>query len=143
MMNTDEILLENRRRIASRPPLPCPLRGDASSPLRIEVDTPVPDLLRASVPRTMTADPRYPAVLRDPLAWRRLRCEHDFEYWCATCCTVKHKTEGRDMRFVLNRPQRRVAAVLESQRLAGKPLRLIMLKARQWGGSHTIIYSYI
>lgn len=136
------ILEENRRRIASRPPLPCQIRGDAYDPSRIEVDTPVEGLPRAFVPATMIADPRYAAALRDSIAWRKLRCEHDFEYWCATCCTIKHKTLGRDIRLILNRPQRRVARLLESQRLAGKPMRIIMLKARQWGGS-TLVQTYM
>ena len=44
--------------------------------------------------------------------------------------------------MVLNVPQRRVLAVLEQQRLAGEPLRLVLLKARQWGGS-TLVQIYM
>lgn len=142
MDNIAEIIQEHRRRVAARRELPCPHRGDPSDPGRVEVDTPVADLARAWVPRAMVDDPRYATARTDALAWRRLRCEHDFEYWCATCCTIKHKTLGRDIRFELNRPQRRVAAMLEKQRLAGQPMRLIMLKARQWGGS-TLVQTYM
>ena len=39
------------------------------------------------------------------------------------------------MPFVLNRPQRKFVECLEKMRLDGKPIRLILLKARQWGGS--------
>lgn len=39
------------------------------------------------------------------------------------------------MLFKLTRPQRRFVARLEELRLAGKPIRIILLKARQWGGS--------
>lgn len=62
----------------------------------------------------------------------------DFQTWCETCCTIKDKLTGRDIPFKLNAPQRRVLAILEADRLAGRPIRLIMLKARQWGGSTLI-----
>ncbi len=66
----------------------------------------------------------------------------DFQTWCETCCTIKDKLTGRDIPFKLNAPQRRVLAILEADRLAGRPIRLIMLKARQWGGS-TLIQAYM
>ena len=106
------------------------------------VDTPVEGLPRAFVPRAMTADPSYGSVRHDTAGWRRLRCRHDFEYWCAACVCIKHKTLGHDVPFVLNAPQRRVAAMLEADRRAGRPMRMIMLKARQWGGS-TLVQMYM
>lgn len=63
------------------------------------------------------------------------RCERDFEYWAATCCYIKNKQGGEDILFRLNRPQRKLVAKLEEMRKAEKPIRLILLKARQWGGS--------
>ncbi len=68
----------------------------------------------------------------------RLRIRYDFEFWCARCVTIKDKTTARYMNFTLNAPQRRTLAVLEEMRTAGLPIRLIMLKARQWGGSTLI-----
>ena len=41
------------------------------------------------------------------------------------------------MLFRLTRPQRKFVAKLEELRKAGKPIRLVLLKARQWGGSTT------
>ncbi len=76
------------------------------------------------------------------LQWELLRIKHDFEFWCATCVNILDKVSGRLVNLVLNRPQRRVLQVLENQRNAGKPLRLIMLKARQWGGS-TLVQIYM
>lgn len=140
--NIKEMLIENERRTRLHLATTCPFRGDSSDSDRIEVDTPVAGLLRAFVPRSMTEDPRYPTVAADAIGWKKLRCEHDFEYWCATCCTIKHKLQGKDVSFILNRPQRRVAGILEAQRRAGKPLRLIMLKSRQWGGS-TVVQTYM
>ena len=93
------------------------------------------------VPASMKADTDYRPDL-DKSAWQRLRCRHDFEYWCAKCVTSKDKTAGKEGPFILNAPQRRVAAILESDRLAGQPLRLILLKARQWGGS-TLVQMYM
>lgn len=63
------------------------------------------------------------------------RCCEDFPYWAATCCYIKNKRGGEDILFRLNRPQRRMVSMLEEMRSAGKPIRLILLKARQWGGS--------
>ncbi len=70
------------------------------------------------------------------------RCRHDFAFWAATCCTVKDKTSGQDIKFRLNWPQRKTLAELERMRLDGKPIRMIILKARQWGGS-TLVQMYM
>lgn len=63
----------------------------------------------------------------------RLRC--DFPYWAATVVNIKKKGGGGDIKFVLNRPQRRLVETFEALRLANLPIRIILLKARQWGGS--------
>lgn len=94
------------------------------------------------VPQSMLDDPDMEAAARDERLWRLLRVRHDFEYWAATCVTVKDKLTGRDVKFMLNRPQRRVVALFEQQRCEGRPIRIIMLKARQWGGS-TLVQMYM
>lgn len=63
------------------------------------------------------------------------RAEQDFSYWAATRASIKNKRGGDDIPFRLNHAQRKLVAELDSMRLAGKPIRLILLKARQWGGS--------
>lgn len=65
----------------------------------------------------------------------RLRCKYDFCFWAALFVFIKNKGGGEDVRFILNRPQRKLIAAYEKKRLEGKPIRLILLKARQWGGS--------
>jgi hypothetical protein len=65
----------------------------------------------------------------------RVRIKHDFCFWAATYCFIKQKGGGEDIRFRLNRPQRRLVERFERKRIAGKPIRIILLKARQWGGS--------
>lgn len=71
----------------------------------------------------------------------QLRCKHDFEFWTATCVDIQTKYDGVK-KFVLNRPQRKLLAVMESMRLRNVPIRVILLKARQWGGS-TLVQLYI
>lgn len=68
----------------------------------------------------------------------RLRCRYDFAFWAAFYIYIKNKGGGEDVLFRLTRPQRRLVKKLEELRKAGKPIRLILLKARQWGGSTTI-----
>lgn len=108
----------------------------------LTIPTPIPGVPTATVPRSMVDDPAYPTVMNNPVAWQKLRCRHDFAYWCESCCKIKDKISGKDVPFVLNAPQRRVAAMLEDDRRAGRPIRIIMLKARQWGGS-TLIQNYM
>lgn len=137
-----ELMAENGRRMAEQQ------NGDRYNPLTGDgccgdrVPATAPDGVTVLVPRTMTSDMLYAGACGDTIAWQRLRCHHDFEYWCARCITIKDKLSARAVPFVLNRPQRRVAAMLEEDRLAGRPLRLIMLKARQWGGS-TLVQMYM
>jgi hypothetical protein len=65
----------------------------------------------------------------------RIRAKHDFAFWAAMYVFIKQKGGGEDVHFRLNRPQRKLIMRFERRRLEGKPIRLILLKARQWGGS--------
>lgn len=67
----------------------------------------------------------------------RLRYRYDFAFWAATLVYIKNKDGGEDVLFRLTRPQRRFVERLEKLRKAGKPIRIVLLKARQWGGSTT------
>ncbi|MBD5171999.1 MAG: terminase [Bacteroidales bacterium] len=67
----------------------------------------------------------------------RIRLRYDFPFWAACFCRIHNKDAGRDVLFRLRRPQRILVSAFEEDRLAGKPIRLILLKARQWGGSTT------
>lgn len=67
----------------------------------------------------------------------RLRCKYDFPFWAATFVYIKNKGGGEDVLFRLTRPQRKFVDKLELLRKANKPIRLVLLKARQWGGSTT------
>lgn len=68
------------------------------------------------------------------------RMRTDFEFWAEKCVRIRHKLTGRMVPFVLNGAQRKVLKVLEEQRCANRPIRVIVLKARQWGCSTLIAY---
>lgn len=67
----------------------------------------------------------------------RLRIRYDFPFWAAMFVYIKNKGGGEDVLFRLTRPQRRFVERLERLRKAEKPIRIVLLKARQWGGSTT------
>lgn len=64
-----------------------------------------------------------------------LRLKYDFEFCAATCFIIHDKTSGKEMPFVLRLPQRLLLKDLTDQLFSNKPVREIILKARQWGGS--------
>lgn len=63
------------------------------------------------------------------------RLQEDFEFWAITCAKIQDKISKKMIPFKLNRGQRKLVARYEKQRLANKPIRVILVKARQWGGS--------
>ena len=65
----------------------------------------------------------------------KLRLHHDVEYWSYTCVKIKDKISGQDIPFIMNYPQRKYLKALEKERLANRPIRIVIDKARQWGGS--------
>lgn len=141
--NISDLMAENARRhaIDSSQQVYDPIVGIGCYGERCRVKTPVSELPEALVPASMLDDPEYTSVSTAD-EWQMLRFRHDFEYWCAVCIHIRHKLTGRIAPFVLNAPQRTVLATLESDRLSGRPIRLIMLKARQWGGS-TLVQMYM
>lgn len=70
------------------------------------------------------------------------RLDHDFEFYCVFTVKIKPKTGGAFIPFILNRAQRKIIKSLEKQRLKGKPIRTVLLKSRQNGGS-TVIQIYM
>ena len=69
----------------------------------------------------------------DELSQERVR--HDFEYWAVSCATVQDKETKDPVPFRLRRPQRKLLRVLLDMVERKLPIRIILLKARQWGGS--------
>lgn len=91
--------------------LPCSMAGDP--------------LVRALASSRSQATPAQAAD------FDRLRMLHDFPYWAATRAYVKQKGGGDDRPLRLNYAQRVLIEAIERQRLAGRPIRIVLLKARQ------------
>lgn len=66
---------------------------------------------------------------------RRVRHKYDFVYWAFSCIKIRHKKLKRRVRFRLNLPQIEAFVKCEQLRAQKAPISLIILKARQWGGS--------
>ena len=107
MENIHEIVVENARRNALINLEYCPVRGIGCTGERVECYSPV-SKGKEFIPKTMYDSDKFHMVKENAQAWRRLRICHDFEYWAATCCTIKDKRTGCDVFMRLNRPQRRV-----------------------------------
>lgn len=71
-----------------------------------------------------------------------LRFKYDFEFWAYLAARIQDKSTKRIIPFKLNKPQLKTLVELEKMRVAGEPIRTIILKARQWGGS-TLIQIYM
>lgn len=141
-MDVDDLLRENalRREKLAGEFDPVSGVGSTGDRVRIECASLTPSV--QWIPTGMAAEP----LVKEILAGRRvtpkvrgeyeaLRLLHDFPYWAATRAYIKAKGGGEDVLFRLNAPQRRLVERFETMRLARRPIRLILLKARQWGGS--------
>lgn len=134
MNDIEHIIKENKRRNAALHTPYDPITGQgACGDRQLAGGLWLPSLL-------LNERPDYRSL--PELERHRLRVRYDFEYWAATCVTIRDKLSGRNVRFVLNAPQRRLLAVMERQRLERRPIRVILLKARQWGGS-TLVQMYM
>ncbi len=65
----------------------------------------------------------------------RIRCKHDFYFFAYAYARIKNKEGGPDIPFYLRPAQIKVCKIFERLRLSGKPIKIILLKCRQWGGS--------
>lgn len=70
------------------------------------------------------------------------RLDNDFEFWAAVGIKITNKDTFRTVPFVLRGAQRKLLDALEGMRLSGVPIRIVLLKARQWGGS-TLVQFYM
>lgn len=64
-----------------------------------------------------------------------LRLKYDFEFCAATTIKIQDKETKLPIPLILNEGQRILIREYERQRLAGLPIRVLLVKARQWGGS--------
>lgn len=157
-ITVEDILRENRRRLEMINRRYDPIAGDPEDPERVELHIPGLNPDTVYIPQSMSHEllveemrrcgslDRYvtdimQASLSDETRERArkkftlLRIRHDFPFWAASFVYIKRKGGGEDVLFTLNRAQRKLVSSLERMRRAGSPIRLILLKARQWGGS--------
>lgn len=157
VMTAEELIEENRQRLHRVSAPYDPVAGDASDSGRIPLDVRLLTDGTIWIPETMRrerivqellkckslADFRHPTagnmpttalIERTKKEFHDLRILHDFEFWAASYVRIKRKGGGEDIPFILNRPQRKLLRALEGMRRAGEPIRLVLLKARQWGG---------
>jgi len=71
-----------------------------------------------------------------------IRAQNDPAFVFAVCFVIIIKETGEKKPFILRYAQRLLLWELEKMRRAGVPIRLILLKARQWGGS-TLVQLYM
>lgn len=163
-MTCDEIIRgmveENHRRKEENQRF-SPLSGENSPGIRVPVDVADPFLgagryyftrsLLATEPGRMLsrdgdlkrfADSKGLSREEAAMLFRVVRLRHDFAYWCSLFGMIRPKRGGANTPLVLNRAQRHLTSRLENMREAGQPIRVILLKARQWGGS-TVIQLYM
>ena len=70
------------------------------------------------------------------------REKYDFEFWGFKKIKIKSKELAKLVPFKLRAGQRKLLRQMEQQRLEQKPIRTILDKARQWGGS-TLVQIYM
>ena len=153
----NDILNENERRRAEMYAPFNPVTGEGSVGERKEFVLPDFPIPRQWLPVGMMKEPlvqelaqagsmrKYIEDLGEPYdqptmdlvveAFIRIRFKYDYPFWAATLVYIKPKGGGDDILFRLNKPQRQLVERFERMRLAKKPIRLIICKARQWGGS--------
>lgn len=133
MRDTDKeielILEEDRRRKGRMFGVFDPISGEGSTGKRFKTHVPGRPQEKVWLPESM----RNITLTRKNYEEERMR--HDFAYWAAKYVKIKKKGGGDDVPFILNYPQRKFVEALEESRNAEEPIRLILLKARQWGGS--------
>jgi hypothetical protein len=149
-MNIQQLYIENERRKKALQAPYNPLTGEGCHGTRFPLHTTETGTLR--LPVSMQAHPDIQALSKagsfEPLAkqenitiedallaFSELRMNHDFEYFAVAAETITDKLTGAITPFTLNRGQRKLLAALEDMRLNEYPIRIILLKARQWGGS--------
>ena len=160
-----DIILENKKRLDALFAPYDPLSGLGSPIDRFSItyyvqkDKP----LTVWLPLSMKEEPIIQALIRTPdiselasyafkgkpnclelflAALTNIRFKHDFEFWSFLTVKIQDKITHEDIPFKMRLAQRILFKELERMRLAGVPIRVILLKARQWGGS-TLVQIYM
>lgn len=155
--NPGEIIRENRRRVKALKKPYDPIRGIGSPVKRFRFTVKKGDYYY--LPNSMKTLPVVRQILKSKSVYQylrkisddrpptdkeiqtflkalwKIRKKHDFEYWAATNIKIQDKESLAEIPLILKRGQRKLLKYLENQRLKGVPIRGVIDKARQWGGS--------
>lgn len=157
-MEKQDIIAENKKRIAQQSKPYNPISGEGSTSIKrrkvhiaefpldamyLPVDMLQDNSIMQLVEHGATGylqrqgidDIQERHILELWIGFCRKRLRYDFEYWARSCATISDKGKGRDTPFKLNRAQRQYLEALEKLRMTGRPIDIILCKARQWGGS--------
>jgi hypothetical protein len=157
-MDVQDIIIENGRRLAELNSPYNPITGEGSPVPRtlvrlsdLENDLYLPDsmvsepwvasLIEAgSIKHFSKLIGRKEMEVHEMLMHERFR--HDFEFWALLTIIIQDKISLEPIPFLLRKAQLILLAQLEDMRLRRIPIRIILLKARQWGGS-TLLQFYM
>lgn len=168
MLSVKDILTENRRRHKEREVSYNPYTGVGAPGERVLLEIPDFAIKRQFVPKEMlnnilvqsiikygsiaeflkhNSNPDYAELTTAhdvELTLRRIRHKYDFLFWAYCCILIKPKQRKKGtpskIPFYLNYPQLLLFQQCERMRLANEPIDVIILKARQWGGSTFCIF---
>lgn len=149
-MNVEDILVENNNRKSERKVEYNPHTGVGSPIPRIRVDLNkkeffllpyymeqlefISDIVKCgSLKRYASKSKVGYDELVDTLL--HLRLCYDFEFWAATCANIQDKQSKQIIPFVMRSAQLKLYKEIVTQLFDNRPVRIILLKARQWGGS--------
>lgn len=96
-------------------------------------DEPIIDALNGGSIEDITSTGKEAETIQEEVI--QIRLKHDFEFYVYTCVKIPDKLTDGLIPFKLNRAQRKLISRFEKMRRKGVPIRLILVKARQWGGS--------
>ncbi len=150
MVDIETLIEENKRRLAQRSDDYNPYTGEGSPIERVELRLSEKEHLL--IPYYMADLEIVSGVMRNrtlrAYAARRkmeydklldillhLRVCYDFEFWAATCGRIQDKQSKKIVPFIMRMAQRKLYKEMVVQLFEEKPVRIILLKARQWGGS--------
>lgn len=147
-MTKEQLFAENMRRKNIQQQLLRynPITGGGSLEKRKRVFFPRQDIA-LHLPVDMFRDERLRSVLDNVSLDRQevsdevfvfvnfVREAYDFEYYAYKKIKIQDKESGAIIPFVMNYPQRLLHREVEKGRVGGVPLRYLIVKARQWGGS--------
>lgn len=133
-MTLKELVKENNRRNMVMEEEYDPIKGIGCYGKRVMIDSKRWNEGIIYLPESMVKDKEFKKSVTKS-TYQALRYKYDFEYWCSQCIKIKDKKTRKLIPFVLNKPQRKLLGVFEELRQNGAPVRVILLKARQWGGS--------